>query len=90
MDLATRDKAVAQLDRGLLRGMALILRQRAEALPCDTAWETVKILGPVLDREAEERDPANAKVLRDELAKGQSGLDVAAFTKAIDELFPCP
>jgi hypothetical protein len=90
MDLALRDKAMAQLDRGLLRAVAVIVRQRAEALPCDTAWVTVKILGPVLDREAEARDPANAAVLRDQIAKGQDGIDVAAYVKALDAIFPCP
>lgn len=89
-DLALRDKARAQLDRALLRGVAVIVRQRALALPCDTAWETVKILGPVLDREATVRDAANAKILRDELAKGKDGIDAAAFVKALDAVFPCP
>lgn len=89
-DLALRDEARAQLDRGLLRGVALIVRQRALALPCDTAWETVKILGPVLDREATERDAAKATILRDELAKGKDGVDAATFVKALDEVFPCP
>jgi len=90
MDLVMRDKARAQLDRALLRGVALIVRQRAESLPCDAAWETVKILGPVLDREATERDAANAQVLRDEIAKGKDGIDVAAFVTALDAVFPCP
>ncbi len=89
-DLALRDEARAQLDRGLLRAVALIVRQRAEALPCDTAWETVEILGPVLDREAEARAPETAAVLRAEIAKGKDGIDVAAFVKALDEVFPCP
>ena len=90
MDLARRDEARAQLDRGLLRAVALIVRQRAGALPCDTAWETVEILGAVLDREAVARDPETAAVLRAELAKGKDEIDVATFVKALDEVFPCP
>ncbi len=90
MDLGMRDKARAQLDRALLRGVALIVRQRAESLPCDASWETVAILGPVLDREATARDAANAQVLRDEIAKGKDGIDVAAFLTALDAVFPCP
>jgi len=90
MDTALQTKATTQLDRGLLRAMALIVRQRAEALPCDTAWETVKILGPVLDREATVRDAESAQVLRDQLAKGKDGIDVALFASALDKVFPCP
>ena len=90
MDLATRDQARAQLDRALLRGVALVVRQRALVLPCDAAWETVKILGPVLDREATARDAANAQILRDEIAKGKDGIDVPAFVGALDAIFPCP
>lgn len=90
MDLTTRDKARAQLDRGLLRAVALIVRQRALALPCDAAWETVKILGGVLDREATARDAANAQILRDEIAKGKDAIDVTAFVTALDAVFPCP
>ena len=90
MDLALRDKALAQLDRGLHRAVAILVRQRAEAVPCGAAWETVKILGPALDREAEARDPGKAAALRDEIAKGKDGFDAAAYALALDELFPCP
>ena len=90
MDLNLLEKARSQLDRGLLRGVALIVRQRALALPCDPAWETVSILGKVLDREATVRDPANAQKMRDELAKGKDGIDVQAYVAALDLVFPCP
>jgi hypothetical protein len=91
MDLALRDRARAQLDRALLRGMALILRQRLERSECSAAWESVKILGGVLDREATARDPANAAILRAEVQKPTSmDVDVAAATGALDALFPCP
>lgn len=90
MDLDMRERARSQLDRGLLRGVALIVRQRALALPCDAAWETVSILGKVLDRESTARDPGQAQILRDELAKGKDGIDVGAFVAALDAVFPCP
>lgn len=90
-DTAMKDRATAQLDRALLRGMALILRGRVKQLGCSSSWATAQILGPVLDREATARDAAKAKVLRDELAKTDPGqVDVAAVTAAIDALFPCP
>lgn len=90
MDLALREKARAQLDRGLLRGVAVIVRQRALSLPCDAAWETVSILGKVLDREATARDPRSAQVMQGELAKGKDAIDVATFVAALDTVFPCP
>jgi hypothetical protein len=91
MDLALRDRARAQLDRALLRGMALILRQRIERSDCVAAWETVKILGTILDREATARDPANAAILRAEVQKPSAAdVDVAAATGALDAIFPCP
>ncbi len=90
MDLDLREKARAQLDRGLLRGVAVIVRQRALSLPCDAAWETVSILGKVLDREATARDPDSAQVMQGELAKGKDAIDVAKFVAALDAVFPCP
>lgn len=91
MDLAMRDRARAQLDRALLRGVALIVRQRLEQAACAPAWESAKILGGVLDREATARDAAQAAVLREELGKGRAeDVDVARAIGALDALFPCP
>jgi hypothetical protein len=91
MDLALRDRARAQLDRALLRGMALILRQRLETSKCSAAWESAKILGEILDREATARDKTNAAILRAEIQKPSSAdVDVAAATEALDAIFPCP
>lgn len=84
-------QALAQLDVALLRGVALIVRQRAEQLPCDAAWETVRILGPVLEREAELRDATAAAALHEQVRKtSQDEVDVGALTDALDTLFPCP
>lgn len=90
-NLELRDRARAQLDRALLRGMALIMRQRVQQLPCGTAWEGVKILGFVLGREAASRDAVLAQALGTELAKADvTQVDKAALTAALDQLFPCP
>jgi len=90
-DLAMRDLALGQLDRALDRGLALILRQRLEASPCDTAWETVQILGPVIDRAATVVDATQAQVLRDAIdVASEDDLDADAAIDALDALFPCP
>lgn len=90
-DLDTRDRARAQLDRALLRGLAVIVRQRALERACGGAWEGVRVLGAVLDREATARDPENAAVLRAELAKtSPNDVDEAKLLAALDALFPCP
>jgi hypothetical protein len=90
-NLTMRDQARAQLDRALLRGLSLIVRQRLEQSSCISAWESVKILGPVLDREAAARDPERAAVLRAEVQKGSAeGVDVKAAIDALDAIFPCP
>jgi hypothetical protein len=90
-NVALRDQARAQLDRALLRTVALIVRQRAQMLPCDAAWETVRILGPVLGREASERDPTNAALLRAEVTRAtQDEVNVTALVAALDAIFPCP
>lgn len=91
MDLALQQQALGQLDRALDRGLALILRQRFETLPCDTAWETVQILGPVIDRAARAKDAAQADILRAQVAAASmEEVDAAAAISALDALFPCP
>lgn len=90
-DLTMQAQAIEQLDTALLRGMALIVRQRLDNLDCAWAWESIKILGPVLDRAATERDATAAATLRTEFAKTDPAqVDVAAATAALDSLFPCP
>ena len=89
-DIALRDKARGQLDRALDRGLALIVRQRVAAQPCDTAWETVRILGPVLDRAATSRDSVKGAQLRTLLQQNRDSFDASAAAALLDELFPCP
>lgn len=88
-----------QLDQALHRGYALVVRdhmQRYVEAACsggDTAgsWAFLQVAGPVLDREAEERDAAQAQVLADLWAASDpSPADVVAGIAALDAVFPCP
>lgn len=92
MDPTTQMRAVGQLDRALLRGVALILRQRVlAASSCELVQPSVEILGNVLLREAKVRDAAQAAILEQEIAKTPPNvIDGAKVAAAIDALFPCP
>jgi hypothetical protein len=91
MDAVMHERARAQLDRALLRGMALILRQRVQALSCEPARESVEILGGILIREAQARDPEQGAIFTDEVSKHPpETIDAVKLTAAIDVLFPCP
>ena len=89
-DLVQRDTAREQLDRALLRGVALIVRQRLTELGCTTGevhaanLAFLETLLPWLDRAARARDPVQASALQ-----GWT-LDVPAALAALDRLFPCP
>ncbi len=84
-----------QLDNALHRGLALIVREKLQAAyTCgdDEAanWAWLQIAGPVLDREAAERDPAAAA----ELAaiwtlEAATHDDRARAVALIDTIFPC-
>ncbi|MCB9654701.1 MAG: hypothetical protein H6729_11285 [Deltaproteobacteria bacterium] len=96
-NLTLRDRALAQLDRAMLRGMALIVRQRVTELECSQGdvlaarWAFLTTLGPLLDREARARGSSEADVIASELsAASPSGVDVERTVDAIDTLFPCP
>lgn len=97
MDLTMRDRARGQLDRALLRGIAIVLRQRVAELACttgtvrDARWAFVQVLAPLIDRPARERDATRADALKAELSKAGPGeVDVPAALAALDGLFPCP
>ena len=91
MDPVMHELARTQLDRALIRGIALILRQRVQVLECEPAWETVEILGGILMREAQARDPQQAAIFIEEVSKRRPDpVDVPKLTAAIDALFPCP
>ena len=90
-DTAMQQRALAQLDHALLRGVATIVRQRLQVLNCLAAWETVRILGPVLDRAANVRDAGAAASLRAEVSRTDAAsVDATTAIGAIDQLFPCP
>jgi hypothetical protein len=87
------DDTWEQLDQGLHRGFALVLRQRLEAITaCGSAeWAFAQVAGPVLDREAQERDAAAA----DELAaiwalETPTADDVGRAIELLETLFDCP
>lgn len=98
VNLTLRDKALAQLDKALLRGLALLVKSRIKAIEqitCakirDPLWASVKILGGVLHREATARNATLAKTLHDELAKSAVvGVDFKTITTILEEMFPCP
>lgn len=84
-------QAKTQLDTALLRGMALIVRQKVENIDCPEAAIGAKFLGELLDRASRERDAAKADIIKAELAKADATtIDKKAVTDAIDALFPCP
>lgn len=96
-DLELRDRARSQYDRALLDGLAAIVRDRLQRLAASTGDERayyaafVQTLGPLLDREAQQRSAADADVLAAELAKDDpDSIDVDAATAALDAIFDCP
>ncbi|MDY7225373.1 hypothetical protein [Hyalangium rubrum] len=96
-NLELRNRAMAQYDRALLRGVALVLRQRFTQLPQGTEEDQqtrlafINTLAPFLDREARARNASQAEVLRTQSSSASaSAVDVAAATAAIDALFSCP
>jgi hypothetical protein len=96
-DLEMRDRAASQMDRAGLRGVALIVRDRAADLATLTgddltvAWAFLQVLGPVLDRDASLRDSTLAAQLRGELSLANpASVDPDVIINALDQLYPCP
>ena len=93
-NLELRDQARSQYDRALLRGVALIARQRFTELACsdETGTEArlafLRTLVPFLDRAARQREPDAAAVLQVEAASAAP--DVGRAVGALDALFDCP
>lgn len=87
-----RKQAMDQTDRAALRGLALIVRARLQnAATCGVAFETAKILGTVLLREAKARDAARAATLEAQFGKASGAeIDIKATTEALDAVFDCP
>ncbi len=95
-DLALRDLAVGQMDRAILRGVALVVVDRLETLRAaagderEAAWAFIEILGPFLDREAESRDPDAAASLAAAWAAGPDAIDIDATVCDLQTVFHCP
>lgn len=97
-DKETQQKALVQLDRALLRGMALIVMNRIEDLKQETCdemrsayWEGVRILGKVLLREANQRDKTKAKEIEEEISKERhQEANLSKLSDALQTTFPCP
>jgi hypothetical protein len=96
-DLASRDRALDQLDRALLYGVARLVEDRLvvslshqdDALDADRAF--VQILGPVLLRAARQLDANEAANLEANLdGIGTGEIDVSETVQILGSLFPCP
>ncbi|MFP2911303.1 hypothetical protein ACLESD_41025 [Pyxidicoccus sp. 3LFB2] len=92
-----QQRALRQYDVALLRGTALILRQRLTELTCGNTEGTqarmafINTMGPFFDRAAREINAAQADVLKAQVAKTNAeDVDVNAAVAALDALFPCP
>lgn len=96
-DTTLQNKALDQLDRALLRGMALLCKSRvkAAATTCGEAsralWTSAQLLGALLDRAARQVDATRAATLRTELAHPTASASTTALIdQALEALFPCP
>lgn len=90
-----------QLDQALHRGLAVVVRQRTQAYfqsACGegdeytpAAWAYLQIAGPALQREADERDATQAKVLAALwTSAAPTAQELADGVAALDAIFPCP
>jgi hypothetical protein len=87
-----------QIDTAMLRGVALILRERfSHLLACSPAdvkkahLAFVNTLGPFMDRAARAKNASQADILQAQVtATDPSRVDVPKALAAIDALFPCP
>ncbi len=95
-NLEMQTQAIEQLDSALLRGMAVLVRQRFHSLSCSTgthqqaALEWLRIVIPLFDRETRTRDPEVANLLKKEVAKAADKIDLDSVIATIDFTYPCP
>jgi hypothetical protein len=90
--------SLQQIDTAMLRGLALILRERFSNLAACSIGDVkkahlafVNILGPFMDRAARAKNAAQADILLAQAtATDPSRVDVPRALAAIDALFPCP
>jgi hypothetical protein len=95
-DKTHQQEAQDQLDDAEIRGLALIVRQRLNAIDCSTGelkeahFAFVQVLLGFMDRASRAIDAAQADVLKAQIAKTAATIDVAAASAALDALYPCP
>jgi len=95
-DAVLHERALAQLDAALDRGLAALLSARLRAVGEATEltragqWAFLEVLGPVLDRAARLRDASAADALASIWSGGAATADADAARSLLDELFPCP
>ncbi len=95
-NLVLRDQAIDQLDTALVRGMAILIRQRFAALECTTGdyqaaeLAALRVLVPLFDRETRARDTTVADLLETEVAKDAASVNVSAVLAALDATYSCP
>ena len=95
------ERGFEQLDEALHRGFALLIRNQLVTymegscgdndayLPA--VWQYLKITGPALQREADERDAGAAAALKTLWAAAEPTLpELEAGLAALDAIFPCP
>jgi len=90
-----------QVDQALHRGLAVVVREHAQTYLetlcgesdayAPAVWAYLQIAGPVLQREASERDAAQAKILADLWSStSPTAQGLADGIAALDAIFPCP
>jgi hypothetical protein len=96
-DTALRERARAQLDAALTRGVVAVFEARLRAMAAATGAERdahfafVKVLAPLLDRAVRARDADAADTLRAQLAAtAPAGVDASRVIAALERALPCP
>ncbi len=97
MNIELRDRALEVLDEGLLYGMSRLVTWRLGELEDsmgverEADWAFLQILGPVLDRAAQQRDADQAaELMMAWEADSPDNIDPAMVSQTITELFPEP
>ncbi|MEE2787924.1 MAG: hypothetical protein VX589_11345 [Myxococcota bacterium] len=89
-------QVAAQIDRGLDRGLVVILTDRLETwknavdLEKAKAWAFLEILGPVADRLLRARNPDLAETIARVWRSGGEGVDADVIIAQLNDLVPCP
>ena len=97
MDTAARDRARAQLDRALTRGIVLMLNSRIRSVATTTGIERdahfawVRVVGPLMDRAVRALDVTAANALQMAfMGNSPEAFPGAMVTSTLERLFPCP